>query len=222
MNQRVQGREEIVRAAQTLFARRGIDLVTSRQILALARQRNQSAVQYHFGSRDGLIRAAFLEPFQRIDERRVELLAATDRERDPAALPSVERLLEAIVIPLVEQAATEEGRDYIRFAAQVIQRPGFEINRLTSDRDLPGLRRAITGLRNHTRDLQPAVRTLRSQMVLHLVFGTLRSWVDGRLGSTSRSAITRELLGVLSDVVGCRATGVGTSRRRRDDRHNPS
>jgi len=29
------------------------------------------------------------------------------------------------VIPLVEEATTEEGGDYIRFAAQVVQRPGF-------------------------------------------------------------------------------------------------
>jgi len=60
---------------------------------------------------------------------RVEILATRDLVvGDTSELPyehGLDRLLEAIVIPLVEKATTEEGRDYIRFAAQVVQRLGF-------------------------------------------------------------------------------------------------
>lgn len=208
MSRHGQGREEIIQAAQTLFARRGIDLVSSREILALAKQRNQSAVQYHFGSRDGLIQATFLERFKKIDERRVEILATPDLVGDTSELPyehGLDRLLEAIVIPLVDEATTEAGRDYIRFAAQVVQRPGFSVDHLALDPALPGLRRAIRGLGSYVRDLRPALRTLRAHMIFHLVFGTLRSWVDGQLGSVSRVTITREILAVLSDLVDSRA-----------------
>ncbi len=59
-----------MQAGQAPFAQRGIDLVSSREILALAKQRNQSAVQYHFGSRNGLVQAAFLKRFKKIDRMR--------------------------------------------------------------------------------------------------------------------------------------------------------
>jgi len=220
MSRHGHGRVEIIQAAQTLFAQRGIDLVSSREILALAKQRNQSAVQYHFGSRNGLIQAAFLERFKKIDKRRVELLASQDLVGDASELSDIDRLdrlLEAIVIPLVDEAATEPGRDFIRFAAQVVQRPGFSVDHLARDPALPGLQRAIRGLRAHVRDLRPAVQSLRAHMIFHLVFGTLRSWVDGQLGSVSRATITRELLAVLSDVVDSRAA----TRSRRLADHAP-
>ena len=44
-------------AAEALFAERGLDGVTTREILDAAGQKNQSALQYHFGSREGLILA---------------------------------------------------------------------------------------------------------------------------------------------------------------------
>ena len=47
-------RELIIVAAERLIAERGVD-VPLRDIAAAAGQRNNSAVQYHFGSRDGLI-----------------------------------------------------------------------------------------------------------------------------------------------------------------------
>ena len=46
------GRERIIVAAERLIAERGID-VPLRDIAVAADQRNNSAVQYHFGSRDG-------------------------------------------------------------------------------------------------------------------------------------------------------------------------
>jgi AcrR family transcriptional regulator len=49
-------RERIILAAEKLFARFGIDTVSMRDIAAAAGQKNNIAVQYHFGDRDNLLR----------------------------------------------------------------------------------------------------------------------------------------------------------------------
>lgn len=43
-------REALLTAAERLFAERGVQAVAHRQISVAAGQRNQAAVNYHFGS----------------------------------------------------------------------------------------------------------------------------------------------------------------------------
>src|SRR5690554_3230602 len=50
---------KIIIAAQRLFAERGIDGISLREIASSAGHANNSAVQYHFQSKEGLIQAIF-------------------------------------------------------------------------------------------------------------------------------------------------------------------
>ncbi|MFD4295475.1 TetR/AcrR family transcriptional regulator [Rhodococcus sp. NPDC058505] len=54
-----QARTALMDAAEELFGRYGIDQISSRRIAEQAGNSNHSAVAYHFGDRDGLIRALF-------------------------------------------------------------------------------------------------------------------------------------------------------------------
>ena len=63
-------REKLIIAAEQLFAERGIQDVSLRQINNAAGQRNASATHYHFGSRDTLVRAIFEFRMTGIDQRR--------------------------------------------------------------------------------------------------------------------------------------------------------
>ena len=47
----------IMRAAEQMFAERGLDGVSLREITRAVGARNTSATQYHFGDRKGLLRA---------------------------------------------------------------------------------------------------------------------------------------------------------------------
>jgi AcrR family transcriptional regulator len=49
-------RHALMRAAERLFAAQGLQNVTSRAIVEASGQKNESALQYHFGNRDGLVR----------------------------------------------------------------------------------------------------------------------------------------------------------------------
>ena len=104
----------IVLAAERLFSLHGIDGVSLRQISAEAGSANNSAVHYHFGSKDGLIGAIFRHRLPRlISERR--LLAA---RCDPDDLRS---RFEAHFLPVLNLAEAPDTH-YVTFVEQLQRR----------------------------------------------------------------------------------------------------
>jgi AcrR family transcriptional regulator len=133
-------RERLLRAGERLFAERGIDGVTVREINQLAGQRNSSALHYHFGSRDGLlaeIRARHREP---IEERRIHMLDTLEREQRTDDLRA---LVESIVYPFAAELATESGRDYLRILPQVTDRLRMPVGKLPPTFGPHGIRRTL-------------------------------------------------------------------------------
>lgn len=106
-------REALLRQAERLFARRGLYQVQVREIVQAAGQRNVSALNYHFGSREGVLDAILSRHGDPTDLARGELLAAVGRDacsRD---------LVAALVVPYTAHLETPEGRDYLRIVAQL-------------------------------------------------------------------------------------------------------
>lgn len=104
----------MIDAAERLAAEQGMAAMSLREVQAAAGQRNKSAAQYHFGSRQGLIEAIAAARMGPINERRVELLATLDRADEP---PTTRQLVEVIVEPLAE-ATLRAGSCWARFLAQ--------------------------------------------------------------------------------------------------------
>ncbi|MFH8473668.1 helix-turn-helix domain-containing protein [Streptomyces sp. NPDC018000] len=106
----------LIATAERLFAEHGINAVSMRKIAADAGQRNDNAVQYHFGSKQGLVDAIFKHRQVPIDVRRMALIDAFDREGrgdDPYAIA------EAFVRPLAELLDdAPSGSWYLRFCVQ--------------------------------------------------------------------------------------------------------
>ena len=104
----------LVVAAERLFALNGIDGVSLRQIAAEAGSANNSAVHYHFGSKEGLIAAIFRHRLpQLISERR---LLAT--RCDPDDLRS---RFEAHYLPVLNLAEATDNY-YVSFVEQLQRR----------------------------------------------------------------------------------------------------
>lgn len=114
-------RTRLIEVAERLFAEHGIETVSLRMVGAEAGQRNNSAAQYHFGSRDGLIEAIIATRSAPIDARRRELVGALQSGPEPASLPS---LVNLFVAPLAE-TITSSGRRtwYLRFLANALDHP---------------------------------------------------------------------------------------------------
>ena len=106
-------KEVIVRTAERLFGERGLDGVSLRQIGTASGNGNNSAVQYHFGSKDQLVRAIFEYRMPSLHERRGLLIA----ERRPTDLRS---WVECYVLPILEQGE-QTGSHYLGFVAMLQQ-----------------------------------------------------------------------------------------------------
>lgn len=107
--------EHLLRTAERLFAVHGVDAVSLRQIVAEAGHRNPAAIQYHFGSKDALLRAILEYRLPPINERRLAMLAAADADGH-----DLRSLVEAVVVPLLELEPA--GAFYVRFLARFVGR----------------------------------------------------------------------------------------------------
>jgi AcrR family transcriptional regulator len=99
-----------------LFARRGLYQVTVREIVEAAGQRNVSALNYHFGSREGVLDAILDRHGERIDAERGVLLKEIGRDA------SSRDLVGALVVPYLANLGDQSGRDYLRIVAQLSAR----------------------------------------------------------------------------------------------------
>ena len=106
-------RQDILDAAEVLFAREDPDAVTVATITKEAGQRNQAAVHYHFGGRDGLLSAIVDQHHDRLDAVRFARLSELDAEAVGKPLP-LEVLAGVIVRPMVDELGTASGRAFLR------------------------------------------------------------------------------------------------------------
>jgi AcrR family transcriptional regulator len=112
--------DALIRAAERLFAERGSDAVSLREIIAESGATNASAVQYHFGDRRGLVRAILAKHHVEIERRRHELLDAYEARGEP----DVRALAAALVEPLAAELANDDGGlGYLQLVADLFNRP---------------------------------------------------------------------------------------------------
>ena len=104
-------KEQIVLAGERLFAERGFDGVSLREIGAAAGSGNNSAVQYHFGSKEQLVVAIFENRLNYIDDRRSILIAQLEPH-------DIRSWIQCYVLPLLEQGEID-GSHYMSFIAAV-------------------------------------------------------------------------------------------------------
>lgn len=115
----------LVRAAEGLFAARGIDAVSLREINRAAGAKNASALQYHFGDRDGLLRAVLAKHQADVEARRHAVLDAYEA----AGRPDLRAMAGALVRPLAAKLADDDGGPaYLQIVGDLMNRPRPVIN----------------------------------------------------------------------------------------------
>jgi AcrR family transcriptional regulator len=105
-------RESLFLAAEKLFAVQGIDGASLRAITQEAGV-NLAAVHYHFGSKEGLVKALLAHRLRPLNDRRLELLSAAEKKAGSGP-PDLEEILRAFVAPVLDMVRQEgsEGRDF--------------------------------------------------------------------------------------------------------------
>jgi AcrR family transcriptional regulator len=114
-------RQLILLAAERLFAERGIAAVSLRDIALAAGQRNNCAVQYHFGDREDLLREITAYRSRLSDDVRAAMLAELT---GGGRWAGVKELIAAFVVPLARHF--EGDNHYLAFLSRyVIERGGY-------------------------------------------------------------------------------------------------
>lgn len=113
-------RSQLIRAGERLFASRGINGVSLREITREAGQANVSALQYHFGNRSGLLQAIVAKHRADTDPQRHALLDHYETTGEP----DVRELAASLVRPLVSKLADPDGgREYLQINCDLYTRP---------------------------------------------------------------------------------------------------
>jgi len=113
-------RSRLIDAAEQLFAARGIDGVSLREINRASGARNAVAVQYHFADRAGVLRAVLDKHRAPVEASRHAML---DRIEE-LARPGVRDLATALVRPLAGKLADPDGgAEFLQIYAELLNRP---------------------------------------------------------------------------------------------------
>jgi AcrR family transcriptional regulator len=140
-NNRETTRQQLIEAAEKLFAESGIDAVSLRQINVAAGQKNSSAAHYHFGSKAALILSIYqrrMESVNKLRETQIKKLEDEKRTND------VRGLIQTIVDPIVAEIdADESGQHYISFMAQAMGHPQLDPAELQRQEHTGGLFKTI-------------------------------------------------------------------------------
>jgi TetR/AcrR family transcriptional regulator, regulator of cefoperazone and chloramphenicol sensitivity len=142
------------------MAEEGIEAVSLRHVILTAGVANESAIHYHFGSREGLVVALLLER-SAAEPARARLLAEL---AEGEAVP-LHRAVEILVRPLAVAMGDQRDRDYIRIAAQVIRDLPLE-DRVVPDE--PSTATALAHIAAALADIEEPFRSARIGSALTL------------------------------------------------------
>lgn len=201
-------RTRIIDRAEELFAGHGIAGVSMRQIARAAGQKNVAAVQYHFGTKEELIRAIFAARMGPFDERRIEYLRRLKHEGGDNDLRAI---VAAMARPMVERLELgEEGYDFLLFSFQVraySTRLQLESSVASSGE---GFRMGVEMIRNLLREFPAPVLAQRlvhwADLLLYAFADRTRKLRLGEANSKDNTEFARNLIdslvGILNAPIG--------------------
>jgi TetR/AcrR family transcriptional regulator, regulator of cefoperazone and chloramphenicol sensitivity len=111
-------RARIMSAAAEVFARDGVWQPSMAAILRAAGQRNETAIGYHFGSREQLALAIIEEGRRPYAALRVAML---DGSGAAGELPTLARAVDMLIEPQALMLETHDGRNHLRIVADLFR-----------------------------------------------------------------------------------------------------
>ena len=191
----------LIESAEILMTERGVDAVSSRDIAMRAGHKNVSAVQYHFGDKDGLMRAIAEPHLTANNARRVEMLDEIDPTLEGTS--RLRKVVEAAILPLVEELGDSSGRRYLQLSQIMLEHP---VHRSWAQSVVlqPGNARCRLEMINAMAGVPPRFHDARLEQFRMLVTGTLSAEARRVDGGGPVALSTDELTANLIEV--CSAT----------------
>ena len=148
-------RERILDAAEELFAQRGFEGVSVRQIMTKA-EADVSLAYYHFESKRDLFDQVMLRRVEYLNEIRLQALEEVEK-RHPDEEPTVEEIIGAFTKPLIQLLADDHDKwsHYFQLIAQINNSPEMGGEYMSRYFD-PLVQRFIDALHKALPDCDPA------------------------------------------------------------------
>ena len=126
-------KDRILDAAEALFMEHGFE-ATSLRALTAAAEVNLAAVNYHFGGKEELFEAVLTRRLDPMNQERVALLSALERDAAPAPV-ACEKILSAMFIPALNLARDPErgGENFLRLLGRAYADPAPFIRQFLSE-----------------------------------------------------------------------------------------
>jgi len=151
-------KEALLSTAERLYAERGLDAVSMREITREAGQKNSTALQYHFSSREALVSAIVVRRMKDGDYRRLEFLHDLELRGKLDDLRSLAAaLVEPIAIGIRSPKRNPGERGWVRFLSEVQRRPEFDLVEISKSASDLGLRRVYALLGKQLRHVPDVV-----------------------------------------------------------------
>jgi TetR/AcrR family transcriptional regulator, regulator of cefoperazone and chloramphenicol sensitivity len=176
-------RELLLDAAERLFGRHGIEGVSLREVGAAAGQRNNSAVQYHFGDKQGLVDALIADRIHKVEVVRQGLV---DKRGDLSAC-STEELLRMMWAPLLDLDADRDGHWFIQFQLSYqIQNAGSGHPIASDPAQYPASNKILGALQAHCAHLSAAQFQYRLGLVAMMFWAAVAGHDNAMLATNQR------------------------------------
>lgn len=173
-------RDAILAAAERLFAEQGLASVSNRQVSAAAGQGNNTAVNYHFGTKADLVRAIVRKHHVHTEQ------LCRDYVSRASGSTEIEDWVRCLVYPVTEHLASlGEVTWYARFSAQLESDPVYR--ELFADESLvsKSVQRIIDGLHTCLPEAPSHLRRERNMMARLLIVHTCAERERARVDYTA-------------------------------------
>ncbi len=209
-------REKLIRAAEGLFAERGFDGVSVRDITNAAGV-NSALVGYYFGSKEGLLSEVYTRHCEPLNRERRRLLDEFAESQEGLTL---EKVIEAFVRPSLEVSRDRKGRSgFMRLRAILSAENSALLEQLVAENFDGSSRMFIKVLGKCLPALSRDEIFWRFHFLLGTVYYTgtgphrIRTLSAGRCDPSDPSATTKHLVPFIA--AGFRAPGMRKNSRRR-------
>jgi AcrR family transcriptional regulator len=183
-------KEKMILVGEVLFAENGINGASMREVASKAGQRNHYAAQYHFGSREGLVRAIFEYRMEQMEPARSRMLQEAERK---GLLLDARTLLDIVMLPQLDLEDADGNHSYASFLSQYLLRSRSARFGDFGSESPPHLARVLDLLRERIAYLPTPVAQRRlvngCLMFLNILVGHRGSGATGDLEETFENAL---------------------------------
>jgi AcrR family transcriptional regulator len=197
-NIRMNTKTRILDIAEKLFAQDGIEATSLRAITAGAGV-NLAAVNYHFQSKEALLRAVIARRIDPINQRRLEMLDACEAAAGEGALP-LRRVVQAFLDPVIEANASAES-EFAPLIGRLYSEPGGFMVQLFKD---------------HMQTVARRFQAAFQRALPHLPHREVLWRISFMAGAMSHTMAAGSLIRAMSDGLCDPSDAAGTSRRLED------